>query len=224
MSRDIKTNRVKRCCNECGEVIKRNEEYTTLEVYDSPWRESKTIYVHMDNEIRENGLSCEEALYDERWEDFRYFNFYLCNRTISRQCRSNGWHFYVRETDDGEEICLSCYEENILAHGIPWETFAQHTIAGMFFNQGELREKGWERVLREMFLNSETSVSAYCKEAIHYIDQGYKVVTDYESLGIGGGEGYVSLWIKKDEDSEHDIPLFSACQERKGGASHGRIS
>ena len=54
MSRDMKKkNSLKRYCSECGEAIKRNEDYTTLEVYDSPWGASRTIYVHVNNKIQE---------------------------------------------------------------------------------------------------------------------------------------------------------------------------
>ena len=222
-----KTNgKVKRQCYECGDVIRRGGDHTTLEVYDSPFDEKpKTIHVHVDNKIQEDcGISCEQALYDEHWADFRYFDCPMCDRTIIRQCPSNGWHSYVRITDDGEEICLRCYEEDVLEHGIAREKFEQHNVAGMFFNQEELRKRDWERVIWDMFLRSEASVAQYCQEAIHYIDQGYKVVTDYERLGLGGGEGYVSLWIKKDGDTEHDATLFATFQNRKEGADYGRLS
>jgi len=225
MSRDMKENNgVKRYCNECGEVIRRNEDYTTLEVYDSPWDKPKEIYVHVDNELNDYGISCREALYDEHWADFRYFDCPMCDRTIIRQCPTNGWHSYVRITDEGEEICLRCYEEEILEHGIPREKFEQHTIAGMFFNQEELRNKGWEQVIWRTFLHSKASVQTYCEEAIQYIDDGYKVITDYERLGLGGGEGYVSLWVKRNGKPEDDVPLVTACRQGKEGADHGRVS
>ena len=226
MSQDMKNkNSHKRYCNECGEAIKRNEDYTTIDVYDSPWGSSKTIYVHVDNELSADyGISCEQALYDEHWADFRYFDCPMCSRIIIRQCPSNGWHSYVQITDEGEEICMRCYEEEILEHGIPREKFEQHTVAGMFFNQEELRKNSWERVIWDTFLRSEASVAAYCQEAIKYIDQDYKVITDYERLGLGGGEGYVSLWVKRDEKPKQDVPLLTACQKGKEGADYGRVS
>jgi len=36
MPTDMKKIKIKLHCYECGEVIKKNEEYITLEVYDSP--------------------------------------------------------------------------------------------------------------------------------------------------------------------------------------------
>ena len=209
-------------------VAKSSREMKTtppLKFMTAPGSHPKTIYVHTDNEIGvDYGISCREALYDEHWADFRYFDCPMCERTIIRQCPSNGWHSYVRINDEGEEICLCCYEEEILEHGIPREKFEHHTIAGMFFNQEELKNNGWEQVIWDAFLRSEASVESYCQEAIQYIDDGYKVVTDYERLGLGGGEGYVSLWVKKNWNPKEVVPLLTASRQGKEGADYGRIS
>jgi hypothetical protein len=84
-------------CHECGKPIKRKEDFTTLEIYKNPWGEPLEIHLHTKNDICEDfGISCEQALYDQRWADFRYFDCSICNRIIILQCPSNGWQSYGR--------------------------------------------------------------------------------------------------------------------------------
>ncbi len=224
-----KINKVKRYCYECGEAIKRNEEYTTLEVFDSPFDEqSKTIHLHVDNNISQHYIiSCEEVLYDTNWADFRYFDCPLCQRTIIRQCPTNGWHSYVRDYDD-EEICLGCYERIIIKEGIARERFEAGKLDGMFFNEQDLVKAGYEMVadMENFFVRTEHDVERYCSEALKYIDAGYLVVTEYEHMAIGGLEGYQTMWIKR-KDS-HNFESFNHSgvrpfiEKEVGGLSHGK--
>ena len=194
-----KREKKKMCCHECGEAVLTREDHVTIEVYDSPFDErSRTIHLHTDNEIcADYGISCAEALYDEQWADFRYFDCLMCGRTIIRQCPSNGWHSYVQEYE-GEDICLRCYETITLKEGIARESFEEGKIHGMFFSRQELRDAGYQEVegMEDAYIRTQSDVERYCHGAIRIMDQGYSVVTDYERMAIGGLEGYVTLWAR----------------------------
>ena len=186
-------------CHECGRPIKRSEDFTTLEIYNSPWGEPTEIHLHTENDICEDfGISCEQALYDQQWADFRYFDCSICNRIIIRQCPSNGWQSYVRETEDGE-ICLRCWEEEIYENGIPREKFEEGQIPGMFYDRRDLENHGFEQVrgFDNFPITSGFNTRAFCDAAIRVIDEGCLVAVDYERMAIGGLEGYVTMWAKK---------------------------
>jgi hypothetical protein len=194
-------------CHQCGEPIKRTDDFITLEVYDSPWGKPQEIHLHVDNELRENyGISCEEALYDEQWSDFRYFKCSICNRIIIRQCPSNGWHSYVRETEDGE-ICLCCWEEDTFENGLPRKKFEEGQIPGMFYNREDLESHGFEQVpgFDNFPITSGFKARAFCDAAIRVMDKGCLVAVDYERMAIGGLEGYVTMWAKKKGSFEIDM-------------------
>jgi len=179
--------------------IKRQEDFTTLTVYDSPSDDPKQIHLHTENEIRADyRISCEQALYDEHWSAFRYFNCSVCNRIVIRQSPSSGWHSYVRETEDGE-VCLRCWEEDIYENGIPREKFEEVLIPGMSYNRGDLASHGFGQVPGfEYFpITSGLKAKAFCDAAIQVIDGGCLVAVDYERMAIGGLEGYVTMWAKK---------------------------
>ena len=209
-------------CYECGKDIRRTKEYTTLEVYDSPFDEqSKTIHLHVDNKISEHyGISCEEALYDEHWADFRYFDCPLCQRTIIRQCPANGWHSYVRDYED-EEICLGCFERIIIKEGIARKRFEAGKLDGMFFNEQDLVNAGYEMVpdMENFFVRTKYDVERYCSVALQYIDEGYLVISEYEHMAIGGLEGYQTMWIKRKESS--DSKLINHQTDREEVTIHG---
>jgi hypothetical protein len=228
MPTDMKKIKIKLHCYECGEVIKKNEEYITLEVYDSPFDEtSKTIHLHIENNISDHyRISCEEALYDEQWADFRYLDCPICKRTIVRQCPTNGWHSYVRDYDD-EEICLSCYEQIIIKDGIARERFEAGKLDGMFFNEQDLKDAGYAMVadMENFYVRTNGDVEKYCSEALKYIDDGYLVVTEYEHMAIGGLEGYQTMWIKhKDSlcESFHHPEALPIIEKIMGGIRHGK--
>jgi hypothetical protein len=186
-------------CYECGKPIKGKENFTTLEVYDSPWGQPKEIHLHTRNELRENySISCEQALYDEHWSDFRFFQCSICNRIIIRQNPNNGWHSYVRETENGD-LCLRCWEEEIYQNGLPREVFEGGQIPGMFYNRGGLKDHGFEEVpgFDNFPITSGFKARAFCDAAIRVIDEGCLVAVDYERMAIGGLEGFVTMWAKK---------------------------
>lgn len=204
--RNNRNGKEKRYCYECNGIIKNDEDYVIMEVYDSPFDEkAKTIHLHVDNEICDDyGISCAEALYDDRWADFRYFDCPICRRTIIKQCPSNGWHSYFREYR-GEDICTSCYEWIILAEGIPREKFEEGKIDGTFFNQWDLIAAGYTMVpgMTDAHIRTQYDAEWYCNEALRLMDNGYAVVTDYERMAIGGLEGYVTLWARQRGGADH---------------------
>lgn len=73
----------------------------------------------------------------------------------------------------------------------------------MFFSRGnsEAIEAGYEEVedFTEYFIRTNDSIKRFCDKAIELIDEGYQVVVGYESMAIGGSEGYVTLLAKKKE-------------------------
>jgi hypothetical protein len=190
-------------CFSCGLPVFTDSDHVKKDVYDSPWQETPTtILLHIDNNYLSDSyhISCEAALYDTSWADFRYFCCARCERIVIRQCPGNGWHSYVR-TVGCEEICLKCYETDIYEHGLPREEFEKGRIPGMFFNRGELEKHGFTRcdVYHYVRIQSEKDAERFCNGVLGEIDKGYIVAIDYERMGIGGLEGYVTLWKKKGE-------------------------
>ena len=65
----------------------------------------------------------------------------------------------------------------------------------MFFNTGELDE--WERVMDYIHIDNSNTVQEVLDNILGWMDEDYKVVIDYERMGIGGLEGYISVYRKK---------------------------
>jgi len=179
-----------------------------VEVYDNPYSNSaETIYVcpsDLPPQDERSYLSypednCYSRLFDTSWADFRYFVCEICGRTVCRQNPRNGWHSQYRVMDDGTEICLKCYEEMILESGCEREKFAAYKIPGMFLDEDDVIAHGYKPVFGfcHYFINSQETVKKLCRRALELIDKGYKVVVGYESMGIGGSEGYVTLYVKE---------------------------
>lgn len=192
-------------CSECG-TWKPKRQMTELDLYDHPFDdESRHIYICDDiaGEYSGGYNHCFERLFDHSWGDFRYFTCEGCQRVICEQNPSNGWMTQYRMVDD-DQICLRCYERDILENGMPREQFAEGSIGGMFFS-GDNHEPlgaGYEQVLHREYITGSQSARVFCDKAMELIDSGHKVVVGFESMGIGGSEGYVSLFAKKDERTE----------------------
>ena len=183
-------NRMKNDCQNCDQKKAKKNQW--MEVFDTPWND-KPEKKHFCS------MECgEEYLYGNH--DFKYFDCPSCNRTICEQNPLNGYHIQFRFIDD-EQICLSCYEKNILENGVSREKFEDKTIAGMFFSYGntEAIDQGYEEIsdFQNILIKSQKTIDEYCKKALELIDQGFNVINAYESLGIGGGEGYVTMLAKK---------------------------
>jgi len=79
-------------------------------------------------------------------------------------------------------------------------------IPGMFFSHGnpEPKEAGYFELpgYTEFFIKDPGSVEEFRSKALEMIDRGFKVVIGYERLGIGGGEGYVTLLAKEPDQDD----------------------
>lgn len=179
-------------CDQCNEPVNINNA-KTLDTYDTPWdTNAETKYFCSEN--------CQDRLFDTSWGDFRYFTCSQCCRIICEQNPKNGWHTQNRIMN-GEMICLKCYEEEILCNGIPKERFAHGSIPGIFFGSDneEPLGAGYQKE-GSYFIKGTHEAREFCNRAISLINKGNKVVVGYESLGIGGGEGHVTLFCKHEKN------------------------
>jgi hypothetical protein len=176
-------------CYECWNKLGRNEA-VELEVYENPWGDPVKIKVHAQ--------PCRERLEDTSWGDFRFFTCEACERMVIRQCPQNGWHSYVRTSAEGEEICLKCYETALFKDGTPRAQFEKGHLDGMFFNRGDAEKHAFEKVdgFTWQHIQSKAQGERVCKKALELIDAGNTVIVEWESMAIGGLEGYVTLWAR----------------------------
>lgn len=192
-------------CHECGEVKDVRAMYA-VDVYWHPSdKTSDTIYVckNMPSKMKKQYRyswrdSCEELLTDSSWADFRFFTCDGCGRMICEQAPENGWHSQYRIVNDCAQICLRCYEEDLLENGTPREDFEAGKLPGMFFSSVDLQD--WELVVDDAYIRGKDDARRVCDAAIAKIDAGYKCLVDYEHMAIGGLEGYVSLYAKLIEE------------------------
>ncbi len=185
-------------CHECGKRFKKGESKQILKIYDSPWAdEPRVIAVHDQNDDDRHG-SCLDKLTDTSWGDFRYFLCERCNRLIIQQNPDNGWRSYKMIDDNGEEFCVRCYQENILENGHEDKEFESGHVPGDFYNHQDLSSHDWVLVqgMSHVYITGTESAKRFADRALELIDEGNKVLVDYDSMGIGGGEGYVSLYMK----------------------------
>ena len=115
---------------------------------------------------------------------------------VCEQSPSNGWHVQYRIENECEQVCLKCYQENILEFGISRESVENGEIAGMFFNYDDPVLKDWDKFIEYRFIASGRDKDELLDEVLENMDSGYKVIIGYERLGIGGGEGSVSVYRK----------------------------
>jgi hypothetical protein len=192
----------KHYCHHCNEPVTPKTGFK-LEILESPFsKESQTIWLHSDKKHgNEHGELCADMAFDSYYDNFHLFTCSQCQRVIYNKNPHNGWHSQMRFTEDGEEICLKCYESDLLENGIPAEKLESGSLPGMFFSKGnpEPLEAGYQEVsgFDNYFVRGADSVKRICLAALDCISKGQKVVIGYESLGIGGSEGYVTLFAKQ---------------------------
>ena len=208
-------------CEVCGEETTKGNGYE-IELYDTPWDDTpRMVWVHGENHHADGdyqpntfadrhykeGLGikrgypygdCLDLLSDTGYADFRYFECVDCGRMVCEQNPCNGWHSQYRDTEEGQ-ICLKCYETAILRDGVDREALESGKLPGMFFSRGnsEATEAGFAVVegFEDVFIGDPQPT---IDKALSLIDAGNKVVIAYESMAIGGLEGYVTLLAKKD--------------------------
>ena len=197
-------------CHECGEKFKPGETIKSgavqkLKIYDNPWAtEPSTVKVHTHNDDGRHG-SCLDKLTDTSWADFRYFYCFACGRLIISQCPYNGWRSYIHE-EHGEEICVACYQQETLTNGMAKDVLESGRVPGDFFEDDEIANHGWALVqgYDNIRIAGSGQAKAFCDTALSFIAKGMKVLINYESMGIGGGEGYVSLYQRLREEKIND--------------------
>lgn len=188
-------------CHECGNKFKKGESKQVLKIYDDPWADQPRIIAVHDQNDDENdryGGTCLDKLTDTSWGDFRYFLCEECNRLIISQCPDNGWRSYKHYRDDGSEICVRCYQENILANGHDADDFKDGNIPGDFYSSQDVSSADWVLVqgMSRCYITGKESARVFIDKALELIGKGYKVLVNYDAMAIGGGEGYVSLYFK----------------------------
>lgn len=189
-----RADRLEEPCDLCYEKKARRSQ--TRYVYETPWDEQETAKRFCSEEC------ADMYLYEG---DFSYFWCEPCGREICERHPMNGWHIQYRYRDD-EQICLRCYQDFILENGVDREKLEGGEIPGMFFSWGNLEAKdaGYSEVpgFTNYFIDGFERAEAFTDKALDLMDQGHKVVIGYERLAYGGGEGYVTLMVKKYEQAE----------------------
>jgi len=184
-------------CHECDEKFRKGEAKEIVEIYDDPWAvKPRIIAVHSEND--DGHGTCLDKLTDTSWADFRYQDCAICQRMVVTQCLSNGWRSYFKSYGD-EQICIKCYQDIVLEDGHGAEPFEAGKIPGDFFNSSSLSAHGWAQVpgFDGFFINGGDSAKRFCAQALKLIKEGHKVLVDYGSMGIGGGEGYITMMAKE---------------------------
>ncbi|MFA5380161.1 MAG: hypothetical protein WC455_30650, partial [Dehalococcoidia bacterium] len=89
-------------------------------------------------------------------------------------------------------------QENILENGHDTEEFVRGQVPGDFYNEQDLSSHDWVLVqgMSHCHITGSESAKKFADRALELIDEGNKVLVNYDSMGIGGGEGYVSLYYK----------------------------
>ena len=201
-------------CPECGEgklelatercvlcdELRPKADMTPVDLYGSPFDEApEECWVCLVEDPDNGGLTCFDRLVQDG-----YFECEDCNRTV-RTMHSNNMHSHVHVVTDDRgdvvgQICLRCYEKQLLREGVPNHELDNGKISGMFFSEDnhELSDAGFEHV-GDKFVKGAESAQRVCDKALGLKAQGYIVVFAYESLGICGSEGHISVWKKLHE-------------------------
>jgi hypothetical protein len=201
-------------CGDDGYAVNRDRAYNVrpIEVYDDPWADEPEIIWAHDNEQRpvpyDVAQSCVDAIESPGLTDFHYFMCEACYRTVTVRCPQNGWHSYLRIINECEQWCLACVESTLKEEGIAGfpgeleELFESGRLFGMFFNVGDLEDAGWLATEYRTFINREDSAMRLAAEAKRLHEQGRLIIIGYESLAIGGSEGYMTLFSKEREPGQ----------------------
>jgi hypothetical protein len=193
-------------CRECGDTKDVRAMYR-YELYYHPWdKEPHIAYLckkatWTKGDRRYGWLeSCDELLTDSGWADFRFFECDGCHRWVCEQNPDNGWMTQVRNLADGEvRLCLKCYEENLYANGVDREDLENNTLPGMFLNHSELIQNDFIEEMSDVYIRGKEDAKRVCQRGLELMDSGHIVLIAYERMAIGGLEGYVSLYSKKQE-------------------------
>jgi len=178
-------------CDGCDKVLLEGDLYPEAYFF-SPW----------DDDVSSTGLAYCQPCLDSGGGDDDTFYCDGCGRDISTD---NGRMTHYRIFNDGEQVCLKCIMDSLLAGGVsnlddedilasviddgkPW---------GMFFDRGQLEAEGWtteEGWTNKLFNDYDADKLASKCKALY--EAGRPFIIAYESLSITGGEGYISVYSK----------------------------
>lgn len=133
--------------------------------------------------------------------DFESPTCEACQRQVCTQNPANGWHTQYRSHSDRGEICLRCYQDEVLKNGQPRSDFEGDQIrGGMFFSSGnrEALAAGFKEAneFQDFYVTGRADAGKYNRHALALIDAGTQIVTAYERMAIGGLEGYITMLAK----------------------------
>jgi hypothetical protein len=139
-----------------------------MKLYDTPWEKAPRLAFFHDDECAEPYIHADS---------FGYRDCESCGRTICQQHPGNGWQWQFREHEDLGEICLKCYQDEILENGQPASDFHGNKIkGGMFFStfNPEPPEAGLQPIhgFDHFFVNDGRSAEPYNITAPELISQG----------------------------------------------------
>ena len=160
-------------------------------IYMTPWDEEEepTGFVYCQSCI-DQGRDREEHFYCDG-----------CSRDIME---SRGMVTFYRILNDCEQICLKCIQDELEEGGVAGvqddgdtlRNFFRGKLFGMFFNVGELEEKGWRAVPffgdRMIADRDDARTIGRIAERLH--KRGHAFILGYERLSTLGDEGWVTLY------------------------------
>ena len=196
----------KSVCFECDEALNESES-VNRHIYWRPNDDEGEDVVFCSEE-------CETSFLEERTE-FPFVECPHCERFVCYQNPNNGYEVQFqkwKDVDDEEEyvsLCRKCYQEAVIEHGQPRSDFEENGEAkssisgGTWFDSdlldGFMRDNDFENVR----IASPGDAKKFNERALEHIDAGAKVMIEYGAMGIGGLEGYASVFFKKQEELPH---------------------
>lgn len=187
-----------KACDGCNEDTLTGDLYIER-IFMSPW----------DEEPAPTGFEWCQRCIDRGLDRDDVFYCDGCSRDISE---SHGIHLYYRDIDDSERVCLRCIQGDLEAGGVAAisdrtlrRVFAGHMF-GMFFNVGELEEKGWRAVpfFNDRMVSGADDGRLFGRMAKRLHEHGHAFIIGYERLSTMGGEGFITLYWNPAVSVERD--------------------
>jgi hypothetical protein len=150
-------------------------------------------------------------------KDFAYQECPCCERIICQQNPSNGWMWQFKTIDEDEwgdcqvEYCNKCAEEHFLENGMNIDRMLEDKNYGpaMFMDSGTLEKEGWTQD-NDYYGTCVRAFTDRWKEKLEKMKRNNcKVFVEADRMAIGGLEGYITLWYKK-EDVKPEIYVLPA--------------
>lgn len=163
-----------------------------FETYDTPYSEEPEIRYY----ISYDGIDGLMGRIYSR--DFAYFECEKCGRVICEQNPNNGYHVQFKWIEDLDgKVCNSCYEKQLLDIGSSRKKLENYELDGLFLDNEDLYE--FEELKNiPSFVNSE-NLKHVCELILETVKPEEVFLIQYNALGLGGGEGYITVYKKKKE-------------------------